>query len=139
MDVNWAIKSSKIAHLVVITISLIPLLLSIIFVQKLLYAWVIWLLIPALYLLLFKQLNLTAKNKRALLSYQNGIWFYRDSKTSIFGELTKKSFAYSFIVFLQIKKDKKQMVDLWLFADNIIDEFPKWRQLHACFNLHPAK
>jgi hypothetical protein len=139
MDVNWLIKPSKRAHLLVITICLVPLLLTIILEFFLRYAWLIWILTPALYYLLLKHLNLSMNKDLSLLSYQNGRWFYRDSKNAISGELTLKSFVCSFIVFLQIKNDDEQMVDLWLFADNISDEFPKWRQLHACFNLQTAK
>lgn len=135
MKVNWLIKTSKSAHLLAITLSLIPFLLTIILEQQLRYFWLIWLLTPVLYYLLIKQFNLSILNHKALLSYQNGLWFYRDSKTSFFGSLSGKSFAYGFIIFLQLKNDGKQRVDLWLFADSIVDRSPKWRQLQSCFNL----
>ena len=139
MQLNWLIKPSKRAHFSIITISLLPLLLTIILEFHLRYAWLIWILIPALYYLLVKQLSLSMNKDLSQLSYQNGMWFYRDSQNIISGELTLKSFVCSFIVFLQIKNDEEQMIDLWLFADNIFDELPKWRQLHACFNLQMAK
>ena len=139
MDVNWLIKPSKCARLSVITISILPLLLTIIVEFSLRYTWLIWLLTPALYYLLFKQFKFSMMRALALLSYQNGTWIYRDSENIIFGKLTLNSFICGFIVYLQIKNDDDQMIDLWLFADNIYDEFPKWRQLHGCFNLQMVK
>ena len=135
MQVDWVLKTSKLAGLLAVIISLTPLVVILFLEQQLRYLWLVCLSLPWLYWLLIKQFNLRSKNHKALLSYQNGIWFYRDSKTSVFGSLSIHSFAYSSLIFLQIKTEHRQIVDLWLFSDNITGKPSKWRQLHSCFNL----
>lgn len=135
MVVQWQLQKSPLAKIFIVIMAMMPFLISLL-LHPLDLTYLLSLILGLLLSkLLFTESFSFLASKENSLSWNDGIWIFSNKSTTVYGKQHQRSFSLGQVVFLSIKPEKSQTVNLWLFPDSVISYSYGWRHLLSCFHL----
>ncbi|MCP3672856.1 MAG: hypothetical protein GY829_00095 [Gammaproteobacteria bacterium] len=135
MQLQWIIKKSWYARIIIGLLAVLPVLLSL--MLNLSGSILLTLIFCSAALSWTLLTNVLSKlpDGQGYLSWHDGTWVFITQETTIRGKQRKQSFSVGGVLFLSIEDSKGEQHNLWLFPDSVHNSQQGWRHLHTCYYL----
>lgn len=135
MQLQWKIKKSWYARVIIAFLTTLPVLLSLVLNLSLIIQLSLIFFSAALSWTLFSIILSKLPDKQSYLSWHDGTWTFCTQEIMAQGKQRKQSFSLGEILFLSIEDSRGEQHDLWLFPDIVHNSQQGWRHIHSCFYL----
>jgi len=135
MRVQIHLKRSAQSIITISFLSALPLTTGLVVPLSGMSFFLVLLLTPLLWWLFYNNIISDVIDDESHLSWNDGIWTFRNAQTICQGMQSKVSFSLGLVVFLSIEDENDQKIELWLFPDSLFDSKSAWRHLLCCLYL----
>ena len=135
MQLQWKIKTSWYASVIIGLLTALPVLLSYILNLSQIIQFYIFLFSAVLSWTLYSNILSKLTDRHSYISWNDGIWIFCTQEIMTRGKQLKQSFSLGGVLFLSIEDSKGEQYALWLFPDSVHNSQQGWRHLHSCFYL----
>ncbi len=135
MQLQWIIKKSWYARIIIGSLAALPVLLSLVLNLSEIIQLSLFFCSAVLSWALLSNILSKLPDGQSYLSWHDGTWTLISQEIMTRGKQRKQSFSLGGILFLSIEDSRGEQHNLWLFSDSIHNSQQGWRHIHTCFYL----